>query len=75
MQAAGNIFACFDFDGQVRITVYNFYILSFWLVPFKMYLQMAHTIYEQACFEKEFLKKKQEEEWRKWFKIICFFEE
>jgi len=27
-----------------------------------MYLQMAHTIYEQACFEKEFLKKKQEEE-------------
>jgi len=27
-----------------------------------MYLQMAHTIYEQACFEKKFLKKKQEEE-------------
>jgi len=27
-----------------------------------MYLQMAHTIYEQACFEKIFLKKKQEEE-------------
>jgi len=27
-----------------------------------MYLQMAHTIYEQARFEKIFLKKKQEEE-------------